>query len=310
MKSISILVHLNSGGNSGRTILANLQSLCAKRNIDYKIYVSKYPNHMIELAEEVAVKNKDIENHRIVVLGGDGTLNEVVSSLVIKGIFEPLAYFPAGTGNDFARGQNITHDIEYFIDNLFSVEATKIKILSANSKIDNKNIVAVNSIGIGFDALVSYLNTKERNTVAKVGRLAYLSKILDAFKQRNTYSVKISIDDKEHKFSNVLLSTFMKNGYFGGGIKLDPFITRDSEEISLIIAKEVEGKDVLKILPHILFSGKQFEKTNKLERIVGKKFNVLVEEKQYLQSDGEVDVYEKIDLDIKLIEYPFYLIGK
>ena len=47
----------------------------------------------------------------VVVMGGDGTYNEVVSGYVESGLKTPIGYIPAGSTNDFAQGLGLSRDI-------------------------------------------------------------------------------------------------------------------------------------------------------------------------------------------------------
>jgi diacylglycerol kinase (ATP) len=60
------------------------------------VLLSERPGHLVELAREAAATH-DL----LVVVGGDGTLNEVVNG--VAGSDAELAILPAGTGQDFGR---------------------------------------------------------------------------------------------------------------------------------------------------------------------------------------------------------------
>ena len=51
------------------------------------------------------------EFQRIVCIGGDGTLNEVVSGMLDAGRDVPIGYVPAGSTNDFAASHGISRDL-------------------------------------------------------------------------------------------------------------------------------------------------------------------------------------------------------
>jgi len=47
----------------------------------------------------------------IVCIGGDGTLNEVVTGMVDAGYTQPIGYLPAGSTNDFASSLGLSRDL-------------------------------------------------------------------------------------------------------------------------------------------------------------------------------------------------------
>ncbi|MBF0715954.1 diacylglycerol/lipid kinase family protein [Gemelliphila palaticanis] len=312
MKSISILVYLNAGGINGKSSLARLQSACNNKNINYKIYISEYPKHTKTLVNKIVEETKNIENHRIVVVGGDGTLNEALHGLVFGGYNYPIAYFPSGTGNDFARSLNLTLDENKFLDELFLVKEEKVELIKAKNIKDNIDFVALNGIGIGFDAVVSNLhNVNKAKITRKFKKLSYISEIMNAYKESESYEAKIVVDDKtEYLFSNILFLSFMNNSYYGGGIKIDPYAYKNNNSIGLIVVKDVTKKIIPKLLYHVLFTKKQFEKTSNIIRIPGKKFKVFISEPRYIQTDGEVSMLKNIEMELSLSNYPFYLVER
>ncbi|MBF0713177.1 hypothetical protein HZY83_00435 [Gemella sp. GH3] len=310
MKNITIVTHLYAGGNKGKGVLSKLQSACNKNNINYKIYISNYSGHTKLLIKEASKSIKDINSERIVVVGGDGTLNEAITGLKEENLNIPISYFPAGTGNDFARSLNLEINEEKFIEKLFNSQEENVELIKA--KDNNEIYYALNGLGIGFDALISNLvNISKKDRASKLGRLSYLSKLLSAYKNRKLFSVDIIVDNViKLKFNDVLFSAFMKNQYFGGGIKINPQAKENNNEIALIIAQNVNLIDVARILPHILFTEKHFKKTKKLQRVVGEKFIFNIKTKNLLQFDGETRKVNNINLEISITNHIFYLVRR
>lgn len=88
----------------------------------------------------------------VVAVGGDGSVNEIASSLVNTDV--NLGVVPAGSGNGFAHHHGISTDIQRAIHALASGIRKKIDVISVNDEI------CVNIAGVGYDALVAF-KTKE-----------------------------------------------------------------------------------------------------------------------------------------------------
>ena len=89
--------------------------LCRKR-IDYQIHLTTKKKDAGKIASEIT---EDGQEHMFVVLGGDGTLNEVLSG--IKSLEKvTLGYIPIGSSNDFARGTGIPGDPFKALDTILS----------------------------------------------------------------------------------------------------------------------------------------------------------------------------------------------
>ena len=83
----------------GTAVWKQVQTELKERDIAYKAFKTEHANHASELAEKISRLDDDDIN--IIVIGGDGTLNEVINGITD---FEKvrLSLIPAGSGNDFA----------------------------------------------------------------------------------------------------------------------------------------------------------------------------------------------------------------
>ena len=106
--------------------------LCRKRN-----RLSDSSDNKEKGCRKIASKiTEDGQEHMFVVLGGDGTLNEVLSG--IKSLEKvTLGYIPIGSSNDFARGTGIPGDPFEALDTILSpkrVEKMDIGVLKGKGK--------------------------------------------------------------------------------------------------------------------------------------------------------------------------------
>ena len=103
---------------------------------------------------------------RIVCAGGDGTLNEVVSGVMISGVRVPIGYIPAGTTNDFGYSLKIPKD---------ALEAAKFAALNDPLPSDVGEICGntfVYTAAFGLFSDVSYDTSQDMKNI--LGRVAYL----------------------------------------------------------------------------------------------------------------------------------------
>lgn len=103
MKILAI-VNLFSGKGKGREYLKILQSELKEGN-ELKIYLTKDKEHTVNF-----VKEHCGSFDMMVVVGGDGTLNEVVSGYMASSSKTPIGYIPAGSTNDFATTLKLVRD--------------------------------------------------------------------------------------------------------------------------------------------------------------------------------------------------------
>ncbi|MCX7695991.1 MAG: acylglycerol kinase family protein, partial [Caloramator sp.] len=106
-----MLFIVNPKAGNGRALKAveNIKNICNKNGIDYSIELTSYPENAIEIASKNVTKFK-----RIIAVGGDGTLNEVLNGIIDSDV--ALGVLPCGTGNDFAKIIYKTMEINKIIE--------------------------------------------------------------------------------------------------------------------------------------------------------------------------------------------------
>lgn len=103
---------------------------------------------------------------RVIVSGGDGTLNEVVSGVIKHRAITPIGYLPTGTTNDFATTLDIPKNMEGALDICLTGKPCAIDVGQFNNRIFNY----VAAFGAFTD--VPYETPQPRKNL--LGGLAYL----------------------------------------------------------------------------------------------------------------------------------------
>ncbi len=307
--TLEIIVNIQSGRHKGKAILGDLLTACNKKNIPYNIHISEYAGHTTKLVQEAS--KKETTNHRIVIIGGDGTLNEAVTGLKQLNLDIPIAYFPSGTGNDFSRALEIEQDANRFLDLLLTASICEIELLSYTNFATDERGYALNSLGIGFDALICRItnSSKNKGTLNKFGlsKLSYIRNIITAFKQKKTFSAMITTNHTNYyHYDNILLLDLMNHPYFGGGIQFDPESVPNNHEIGVVVAHNVIAKEFIQVFPRILSGGNHFGITKSFVRIPATNVRIQIKHGQLIQRDGEIYQPESIDIEVQLDKQKFW----
>lgn len=114
---------------------------------------------------EEALATVDESTHHILVAGGDGTINRVVTAMMRMNVHVPLATLPAGTANDFARLLGYSGGIKSSCDKILSGRIVNVDLGKAN----DHYFVNVLSAGL-FTEVSQKTPTILKNTF---GKLAY-----------------------------------------------------------------------------------------------------------------------------------------
>ncbi|WDU84559.1 diacylglycerol/lipid kinase family protein [Caloramator sp. Dgby_cultured_2] len=144
---------------------------------------------------------------KIVSVGGDGTLNEVVNGIAGSGAI--LGVIPAGTGNDFAKTIYQNLDIDNIIETIIEGEVKSIDI----GKCNNKYFINIASAGI--DAEIAHRVQRIKKSVP--GKTVYLNALFKTLASYKGIDFNIKLDDVSFK-ANTLLITASNGKYYGGGM--------------------------------------------------------------------------------------------
>ncbi|MDR3263749.1 MAG: hypothetical protein LBT30_05505 [Clostridiales bacterium] len=164
-----------------------------------------------ETLENVTSENIACENigkyDVFVVLGGDGTFNEMLRGIVGKPDRPVVGYIPSGTVNDFARSNKIP---------LTYKEAVEV-ILNGKTKLKStmfiNGIPACYLIGAGMFTSSSY--TAKNEVKRKIGKLAYYLEILFHDKGRHGEQLEITLDGEKHNSLYTFVAG-LNNAHIGG----------------------------------------------------------------------------------------------
>lgn len=145
----------------------------------------------------------------LICAGGDGTLNEVVSGLVITGRSVPIGYIPAGSMNDVGHSFKISRNIMRAVDNIL----TGIPYSMDIGKFNDKYFIYVAAFGAFTD--IPYTTSQKNKNV--IGNLSYYLEGIKKLSDLKEKHVKIQYDDKvlEGKF----LVGLITNSLYIGGFK-------------------------------------------------------------------------------------------
>ena len=218
---------------------------------------------------------------KIIVAGGDGTLNRLINNTDYCNVPQEVYFFPAGSGNDFARDIGKKKHCEPFemrkyISNLPAVT------------VNGKEQRFFNSASIGLDAQVCLEADRLKSAGKKSVNYAVLAVKCIFTKYKFCDAVVTDGDGNRHEFRDVLLAITTKGRYFGGGVKISPNQDRNDpdETLTFIIAHNLPAWKALIVFASIVI-GKHFSFKKHVTVLTGKDFTVEFSQPTPIQIDGE-----------------------
>ncbi len=216
----------------------------------------------------------------IIVCGGDGTLNRFANKIAGMNIENDILYFPAGSGNDFAREFGKTKN-----DAPFSVKE-QLKDLPTVT-INGNTSYFINGVGYGIDGYCCEEGDRQR---AKSDKPVNYTKIAITgllFHYKPTNAI-VTVDGKKYEFNKVWIAPTMYGKYYGGGMMPAPAQVRGNAEgkLSLTIFHDSGAFKTLMIFPNI-FKGEHIKNEKYVTVLEGNEISVEFDAPRPAQIDGE-----------------------
>lgn len=284
-----LLVNPASGGGKGQETALEICKRMKQHQLPYTCVYTNYAQHEKKLTREWINKHKD-QTQLLVVIGGDGTLHQVVNELYRNKCSQPIAYIPAGSGNDFARAFGIPLDIEGAFQHLIQTKnATELHLLKYREKDSNTFNIILNNLGIGIDGAIVYTanhsNLKKSLQKIGLGKLTYLISALRVLFTQKGFPLTITEKGRTQHFKNAFLCTATNHPYFGGGVKISPSTSATAPIMTLVVLERIPLYKIFWLL--ILLSRGKHEISKHLHYYHTDDLKLSTITPEFMQIDGE-----------------------
>ena len=226
----------NPTAGRGRTRTAVERYARAVRG-DTQFLWTQGPGHARELARQAAAAS-DV----VCAVGGDGTVSEVVNGLMPRPV--PLVVVPSGSGNDFASLIECPRTPEELAEIVARGSGYHLDVLDCGDR------YCANSIGIGFEALVTYHSLSIRRVRGLALYLLAVGKALAQY-ESNRFTLELfGSRNGDRRVEGEFLLVSIGNGpRAGGGFYINPRALADDGHLDVCTADRMPRLRMLSLLP-------------------------------------------------------------
>jgi YegS/Rv2252/BmrU family lipid kinase len=252
-----------------------------------EVAFTERPLHAIEMTRDALRSGYE----RLVALGGDGTVNEVVNGFFSHDApINPdavLGILPWGTGNDFIKTLGIPQDLRGAARVLSHgqrrmIDVGKVGFIGLDGRRQSRYFINVADFGMG-GVVMEKVN---RQPKARGGRLKFLLAIFDALPEFHSQKVRLSIDGGSPQRLTVYDIVVANGRSFGGGLVPAPQAALDDGWLDVVCFGQFSKVEVVLNLgrlkngthldhPKVMFSRARRVEADSDERVL-------------LETDGEV----------------------
>lgn len=278
MKKAMLIINPTSGGEKALDYKEKLENK-AKEYFEYvETKITEKAKDATAFADEASKENYEA----VIVFGGDGTVNEVISGIAEKDYIPKLGIIPGGTGNLITKLLEISQDIDEAIDQLDFNKTNAIDIGKANKSYFGY----IFSVG----SLPEAIHNVEIEDKTKYGVLAYAINTIKSVIKDEVFNIKIETENGSYEGEASQVLVLLSNYY------ADKKIFEENKDgyANILILKNASIISKLSLIPDLL-KGDIVENDN-IEYIKAKDITISSDTK--LESD--IDGDRSDDLPVKI----------
>ncbi|EMM7328918.1 diacylglycerol kinase family lipid kinase [Staphylococcus aureus] len=275
------LKNINQGIGEVTTALS---SICKHLSIQ----LSENEGDIIKYCQEIKTKNYAKDVDILFILGGDGTVNELINGVMSHDLQLPIGILPGGTFNDFTKTLNIAPNHKQASEQMISAQVGTYDVIKIN------NQYALNFVGLGL--IVQNAENVQDGSKDIFGKLSYIGSTVKTLLNPTQFNYQLSIDDKTYSGETTMILT--ANGPFIGGslIPLTDLSPQDGELNTFIFNEQSFSilNDIFKKRDSMNWN----EITQGIEHIPGKKISLTTDPAMKVDIDGEISLETPIDIEV------------
>jgi diacylglycerol kinase (ATP) len=242
------LVNPAAANNSTGRRWPQLERRAAALGLTGNVLFSERPGHLGELAREAVAGGAE----RLVVVGGDGTVHEVVDGLMKAGLADraELALLPLGTGKDFARSVRIPTRMDEAIEVARGGRVRTIDVGRATYTTGAGEAIAyfANFAGAGISGAIA----RRANGMTKAlgGRVSFMWATLAVFSRWQPAEMTIEIEGEQRQ-ARLLEALAMNGDYTAGGMWVAPEAGLDDGSFDVVLIGDFSKAEFATTFPKI-----------------------------------------------------------
>jgi diacylglycerol kinase (ATP) len=237
-----VIVNPTAGGGRAARIVGWLRDRLHARP-DARLEITRRAGD----AEQWAADAGDGGHDRVVAVGGDGTIQEVVNGLVNGSQSATLGIVPVGSGNDLARSLRLPRDPHDCWTQAIGNRERHIDLVRATDGSGGTRWFS-SAGGIGFDARVAAAMATK--TGWHRSRAGYLLTTLAELRRFENRRVTLTVDGRTQE-REILFVAIANGSYYGGGMRICPDATVDDGQLDLCIVGNLSRFQAIREIPNL-----------------------------------------------------------
>ena len=252
------------------------------------IQLSENEGDIIQYCQKIKNQSYSDDVDIIFILGGDGTINELVNGIMQHELDVPIGIIPGGTFNDFVKTLNISPRHKTASQQLIQSELQSYDVMKINDQ------YALNFAGLGL--IVQNAENVQNGNKDLFGKLSYVSSTVKTLLNPEHFDYKLTVDDTLIDGNTAML--VVANGLFIGGSRIPlTDLSPNDGYLNLFIFEE-HSSSVLSDIFKQRDSMNWNHMTDGIQHLLSKKISIETEPQIKVDIDGEIALKTPINIEI------------
>ncbi|HEX4336715.1 MAG TPA: diacylglycerol kinase family protein [Polyangiaceae bacterium] len=249
---IRVIVNPKAGAGSAGSKVPELTRAFERRGRQSEIVQTRAAGDAVRLAREARADGVEL----LVVVGGDGTVNEVSRAYVDESgapLEGPhLGVVPAGTGGDFRKSFDISKDVDAAVSRMLDSAPRPLDLGILEVCGDDGGPVVttfVNIASFGISGRIDRLVNESPKWMG--GRLAFFVGTLRAMSTYRNAPVSVRVDGKPWFEGRMQVVAIANGRFFGGGMHIAPEADPGDGVFDVVVMGDIPFAESLRLAPAV-----------------------------------------------------------
>ncbi|MFC0523724.1 YegS/Rv2252/BmrU family lipid kinase [Pontibacillus salicampi] len=235
-------------------------------------------NSKEDLMEKCERYGKEVEV--LYILGGDGTMYDVINSIADMDNRPVIGVLPGGTCNDFSRMLGMPQNLAQAAQAIVNGQEAPVDIGKSQKR------YFLNFWGIGLVTATSLnINPNQKN---RFGALSYFLSAMKSMNDTNPFQYKITIDNEEVHEEQGVMVLVLNGSYIGTRMVPIPSLYVNDGKLDVLIVKSSTLKTFRELLS-MNQPGTDIDKMQELTHLQAQTIKIETEDDLEIDTDGEVE---------------------
>ena len=219
LRNVLIVANPNSGTKKGKTILEEVHSILTERNYKIDTLLTEYRKHAQQFLTTCKISHYEF----LIVIGGDGTIHEVINGMLNRkdDIIIPIGVLGGGTGNalltELERDKlSVRQRVEEMLKEKEQLKMDVGLVTYKNNSGLDEQTYFFNLIGLGLAVDANKTAERLRKRCSFLGQMRYVCGVICNLFRNKAYEIEIMRDNDEAYYSYFTNCVFIQNTVHGG----------------------------------------------------------------------------------------------